>query len=246
MCFGKSGNQESHSRQSNISVSKNIAFFRDHLNSYDKNVQELDTYTAIRASINQSLQGVACLLDIGNGGVFDYDTTLVHRITALDLLFDDPDLSTFLPANVTLRVGSALDIPEPPDSFDGVLMVMLLHHIVGKTAEESLDNTRRAIKQAWRVLKPGGKLIIVESCVPPWFYFLERKLFCVASPLINRVLPHPATLQYSPAVIHELVEAYDPSAEVLRIPKGRWILQFGYKFPSALTPANPYRFVSHK
>ncbi len=231
--------------QTDASVAKNISFFGKHRDEYDKNVQELDTYKAIRGSLNEALRGIDRLLDIGNGGVFDYDTSTFHNVVALDLFLDHLPPDTF-PAHVTPKTGSALDIPEPDESFDGVLLVMLIHHLVGKTAKESLSNVRCAVQEAFRVLRPGGKLIVVESCVPPWFYLFEQAVFPIASALISAILSHPATLQYPASVITKITREYSPSVEVTRIPKGRWILQYGLKFPAGLTPANPYRFVVHK
>src|SRR6266571_5707760 len=121
--------------QTDTSVAKNVSFFREHRLEYGKNVQELDTYVAMRASVNQALQGMDHLLDIGNGGVFDYNTNIVRSIVALDLFLDGLPPDTF-PANVTLKTGSALAIPEPDASFDGVLLAMLIHHLVGKTVSE--------------------------------------------------------------------------------------------------------------
>jgi SAM-dependent methyltransferase len=230
-------------RQTGTSVAKNVSFFKEHRYAYDKNVQELDTYVTIRASVNHSLQGVNRLLDIGNGGVFDYETNIVHDIVALDLFLDNMPSEAF-PPNVTRKTGSALDIPEPDGSFDGVLLSMLIHHLVDKTVSGSLNNVRCAVGEAFRVLRPGGRLIVLESCVPPWFYFFEQAVFPLASPLINATLAHPATLQYPAAVIAKILQEHSANVEVLRIPKGRWILQYGFKFPALLTPVSPYRFLA--
>jgi SAM-dependent methyltransferase len=232
--------------QTDESIAKNISFFLEHRHDYDKNIQELDTYAAIRASINQALYGIDRLLDIGNGGVFDYDTNVVSNIIGLDLFFDNLPSSYICPSNVTLKTGSALNIPEVDGSFDSVLMVMLIHHLVGKTVRDSLDNMHRAIQEAFRVLRPGGRLIIVESCVPQWFYMLEKSVFSLTSPLINNILSHPATLQYTVSTIENVIMKYSKSVDILCIPKGRWVLQYGFKFPAALTPVNPYRFVAYK
>ncbi len=237
--------QSLNSNQANNGIDKNISFFRDNLQTYGKNVQELDTYVAIRESINNALKGVNYLLDIGNGGVFDYDAEIVPNIVALDLFLDEIDSSTY-PSHITFKTGSALDIPEVDETFDGVIMVMLLHHLVGKTAAESLSNVHVAIGEAIRVLMPGGKLIIVESCVPEWFYAFERAIFPLASKVINQILPHPMTIQYPIDLIAEIASADNPDIHVLRIPKGRWVLQYGYKFPSMLTPVNPYQLVISK
>ena len=160
--------------QTNDSINKNISFFRDNLKKYEKNVKELDTYVAIRAFTNEALKDINRLIDIGNGGVFDYDVDLVPNIQALDLFLDDIDTSSY-PRHITFKTGSALEIPEDKESFDGAIMVMLLHHLVGKTVDESLNNIRIAIREAIRVLRPGGKLIIIESCVPNWFYLFEKR-----------------------------------------------------------------------
>jgi SAM-dependent methyltransferase len=199
----------------------------------------------MRRSVDEALRGVGRLLDIGNGGVFDYDTSLVREIVALDLFLEDVPSLAF-PANVTPRSGSALEIPEPDGSFDAVLIAMLIHHLVGRTVRECLDNVRRAIREAFRVLRPGGRLVILESCVPPWFYRVERALFPIATPVINTLLSHPATLQYPSTVLEEIVRAHSPKVSTTRIPKGRWVLQYGFKFPSALTPICPYRLVATK
>ncbi len=224
---------------------KNVEFFRNAHGNYEKNVGELDTYSNIRASVGEAIRGISRLLDIGNGGIFDYETGLVGSIVALDPLFDDFS-SSGLPGNVTLRSGSALDIPEPDASFDGVLMVMLLHHLVGKTARESLANVRAAMREGLRVLRPGGRLVIVESCVPRWFYLTEKILFPVLAPCIHRLLSHPATLQFPPELIEQAIRDCDQDVVVSRIALGRWILQFGFRFPAVLTPVQVHRFMTTK
>jgi SAM-dependent methyltransferase len=236
---------KSNSNQTDKSIDKNISFSRDNIDSYGKNVQELDTYKTMRAFTNESVKGIERLLDIGNGGVFDYDVDLVGNILALDLFLDEIDTSSY-PAHVKFKAGSALDIPESDESFDGAIMVMLLHHIVGTTVAESLNNIQIAIQEALRTLKPGGKLIIVESCVPQWFYAFEKFIFPLASRVINFIIPHPITLQYPVSVISGIASKYSSNVEVQLIPKGQWVLQYGFKFPSALTPINPYRLIITK
>ncbi len=233
--------------QTPVSTQKNSSFFKDNIAAYSSSVQELDTYARIRTSVDQVLDGIGTLLDIGNGGVFDYETARVQRIIALDLFLDQLPESYRCPPNVSLRTGSALAVPEADCSVDGVLMVMLLHHLIGKTVHESLQNVKRAFQEAYRVLKPGGKLVIVESCIPDWFYRIEKLVFRVSVPLIGKFMEHPATLQYPAEDIALLIEEVTGRApETTRIPVGKWVLQFGFKVPSAVTPVCPYLFVARK
>ena len=55
--------------QSNTSRAKNNAFFKEHRLAYDKDVQELDTYAAMRRSLDETLRGFGRLLDVGNGRI---------------------------------------------------------------------------------------------------------------------------------------------------------------------------------
>ena len=128
--------------------------------------------------------------------MFEYDTRLVGEIVAVDLFLDRLPASRF-PANVTPRSGDALELAEPDASHDAVLHALLYHHLVGADPEAMVANVRRAIAEAERVLEPGGRLIVAESCVPGWFYPVEKALFrplvaLAKTPLLGG---HPAVIQ---------------------------------------------------
>jgi ubiquinone/menaquinone biosynthesis C-methylase UbiE len=233
------------SRQTDSSVEKNTSFFRNNVETYSSHVEMLDTYRNIRNVTNEALRGTRRLLDVGNGGTFDYDVQPIPELVAVDLFLEDLPVAAF-PPNVRAKNGSALDLPEPDGSFDTVLMSMLFHHLIGKSPQDSIANISRALTEAFRVLSPGGKLVVVESCVPVWFYRFEKLVFPLASRLINLLMSHPATMQFPPNVILDLIREHTTSVEMRPIPTGRWILQYGFKFPVALTPAAPYCFVAQQ
>jgi SAM-dependent methyltransferase len=235
--------------QSHTSTAANTKYFLEHLQEYETSVSQIDTYETIRRLISQRIAGTRELLDVGNGGVFDYDTTVVERITAIDLFLDNlpPDIvGKYFPKNVVPRAGSALGLPEPDGKFDCVLMVMLLHHLTGVTWQDSWTNVEKALAEAWRVLKPGGRLLVVESCIPEWFFTIEKPAFTVISHLIKSVASHPITFQFPVRMIADTMRKMSQSVEVTTIPKGRFVLQFGLKVPSFMTPVQPYAIEAQK
>ena len=150
---------------------KNTAFFRDRLEEYRGSVNTLDTYRNIRSGINKELQGMGRLLDVGNGGTFDYDISLVRELVAVDLFLEDlPDGA--LPPTVQAKNGSALELPFPDESFDGVLMVMLLHHLIwalrrGDPAERPAGH-HRGIPHAFTRREANYRGILRSSVVLPF------------------------------------------------------------------------------
>jgi SAM-dependent methyltransferase len=229
--------------QDTLSVEKNKSFFSDNT-TYAQNVARLTTYRNIRAAVNAAITGRQRLLDIGNGGVFDYDTQLVEEIVGVDLFLDEA--APEVPANVTLRRGDALALDEPDAAYDGVLFVLVLHHLVSTDVDGTVENIGRAIGEARRVLAPGGKLIIVESCVSSRAFAVERRLFgalrVVAS---TRFMDHPPTLQLPSVAIEDLLREHFDEVQTKPIPVGRVLLQFGRRWPTVLTPARPYLFTAN-
>ena len=68
----------------------------------------------------------------------------------------------------------------------------------------------------------------------------------MAYKVIDLILRHPITIQYPVNLISDIASEYSKNISVTRIPKGRWVLQYGFKFPSILTPINPYRLLIDK
>jgi SAM-dependent methyltransferase len=233
------------SGQDATSAEQNAEFFaRD---KHARDAAELDTYRLIREAITGEVAGTRRLLDVGNGGVFEYDTEQVGEIVAVDLFLDQLPPGHF-PPNVTPRRGDALALEEPDDSYDMVLEALLYHHLVGARAEDSIANVRRAIAEATRVLRPGGRLVVAESCVPGWFYGFERAMFRPLTALARtRVLGgHPAVLQLPFSLLQQLIAGSLRIERAYRIPMGRWLTQFGRRWPTALTPARAVMVVARK
>jgi SAM-dependent methyltransferase len=232
-------------RQSATSVEKNAEFFARE--DYGRYAAELDSHRLMREVITREVRGIGHVLDVGNGGVFEYDPAVVDSIVAIDLFLDQLPGSHF-PPNVTARRGDALRLQEPPDHYDAVLQTFLFHHLVGERPADLLANVRRALAQAEKPLKPGGRLIVAESCVPPWFYAVEKLLFWALRALARTPLlgGHPATLQLPFDVLTELIGERFEIERAYELPLGRWVTQFGRRWPRALTPVRTYLVAARK
>jgi len=213
---------------------KNIEFFSSN-SEYQKNIATIDTYKILYSEITDFIKSSDRLLDIGHGGSFDYDTSKVKEITGLDL--DKMIDINNLPKNINLIEGSVLNIPKNVKNFDTTLVVMLLHHLVGNNVSENLENLDKCLQQIRKTLINNGKLIIVESCVPKWFYLIEKLLFKPTSFLIKKFMKHPPAFQFTQAILDKYLKKNNyKNINFKKVKQGKFILQYGIKFPTFLTP----------
>ncbi|MBX5492362.1 MAG: class I SAM-dependent methyltransferase [Chloroflexi bacterium] len=85
-----------------------------------------------------------------------------------------------------LRVAPAEALPFPDEFFD----VILLHEVI-----EHVDDDRQTIREAYRCLRPGGRMIIFA---PNRLYFFETHGFYLGNRYIFRLLP---LVNYTPDFI---------------------------------------------
>lgn len=226
-------------RQSTTSIEKNIGFF-DRNEAYQWAQERFEIYRLIRLSVTHELRGVQSLLDIGNGGFFNYPVETIPEVIACDLMLNDGHP---LP-NVRFKRGSILELPFEDAQFDCVLAQNVLHHVTGDTPPLNETNMHRALAECSRVLKPEGKLVLIESTVPAWFYYLiEYPAYALLARLWR--FRHPLTFQYTRRQIAEALEAWRMHVEEqLIIPRGNWVIQFGVVVPTLLTPVQAMKFVA--
>ena len=223
---------------------KNVEFFSSN-SKYQNNVATIDTYKILYSEITNFIKSSNRLLDIGHGGTFDYDTSKVKEIIGLDLdkMIDESNL----PKNINLEEGSALDIPENINNFDTTLVVMLLHHLVGNNVSENIKNLDICLRQIRKTLIKNGKLVIVESCVPKWFYLIEKVLFKPTSYLIKKFMKHPPAFQFTQEMLEKYLKKNNyRNINFKKIKQGKFILQYGIKVPTFLTPVETVIITANK
>jgi ubiquinone/menaquinone biosynthesis C-methylase UbiE len=137
-------------------------YFRAHAAEWDRirklHVADAAVEDAIRAALAD--KPFRSLLDLGTGTgrmleMFGPD---LERGLGLDLSLDmlavaRDRLERAHLKNCSVRQGDLYDLPLANDSFDVVILHQVLHF---------LDDGGRAIKEAARVLRPGGRLLVVD------------------------------------------------------------------------------------
>jgi demethylmenaquinone methyltransferase/2-methoxy-6-polyprenyl-1,4-benzoquinol methylase/phosphoethanolamine N-methyltransferase len=88
---------------------------------------------------------------------------------------------------VDFRAGVVEDLPFPDASFDVVLSSLMVHHLPGD------DLKRRGFAEMRRVLKPGGRLLVVDFEPPA-----SRLLNALATALLGHSMMQTSVQRYLP------------------------------------------------
>jgi ubiquinone/menaquinone biosynthesis C-methylase UbiE/DNA-binding transcriptional ArsR family regulator len=138
------------------------SYFRRHAAEWDRIRRLHVTDAAVEVAIRGALadKPIRALLDLGTGTgrmleLFGAD---IERGLGLDLSLDMLALARARLdraglKHCSVRHGDIYDLALPRDSFDAVIIHQVLHF---------LDDSARAIAEAARVLRPGGRLLVVD------------------------------------------------------------------------------------
>src|ERR1700757_4748330 len=137
-------------------------YFRSHAAEWDRIRKLHIADTAVEEAIKKALadKPIRALLDLGTGTgrMLELFAGEIQRGLGLDLSLDMLALARARLdraglKNCSVRHGDIYDLALPRDSFDVVIIHQVLHF---------LDDSARAIAEAARVLRPGGRLLVVD------------------------------------------------------------------------------------
>lgn len=137
-------------------------YFKAHAGEWDR-IRELHAPDdVVETAIAEALadKPFRSLLDLGTGTgrILELFAPRLERGTGLDmslamLQVARARLDRAGLRHCTVRQGDIYDLPMPKDSFDVVIVHQVLHY---------LDDAAGAIREAARVLRPGGRLLVVD------------------------------------------------------------------------------------
>ena len=217
----------------------------DSWQSYQKEVKTdfCELYSNCGAALDRELHGR--VLDIGSGGIFNYNPASVQQLVAVDYSIDAIDRSN-LPRNSILIQGDGTKLPFRTASFDAVIMQFLIHHLALDTHKHTIQNVTECLRESMRVLRPDGKLLVVESCLPSVMEGVERLLY----PLTRRSLKligQPMVFQFSIKTFERLIQSqFNNPITTTPISIGKFISQFGVRVPGWMSPCQIRLFKVNK
>src|SRR5262250_3628271 len=138
------------------------AYFRAHAAEWDRIRKLHVTDDAVEEAIRAALadRPFRSLLDLGTGTgrMLELFGPGLERGLGIDLSLDMLALARARLdraglKHCSVRQGDIYDLPLPRDSFDVVVLHQVLHF---------LDDGARAVREAARVLRPGGRLLVVD------------------------------------------------------------------------------------
>ena len=147
-------------RAARVAAAQN--YFRRHAAEWDRIRRLHVTDAAVEEAIRSVLgdQPIRSLLDLGTGTgrMLELFAKDIERGLGLDLSLDMLALArTRLDRaglkHCTVRQGDIYDLALPRDTFDVVIIHQVLHF---------LDDSARAIREAARILRPGGRLLVID------------------------------------------------------------------------------------
>ena len=137
-------------------------YFRRHAAEWDRIRRLHIADTAVEEAIRAALadQPIRSLLDLGTGTgrMLELFAGDIERGLGLDLSLDMLALARARLDRVglkhcTVRHGDIYDLALPRDTFDVVIIHQVLHF---------LDDSARALREAARVSRPGGRLLVID------------------------------------------------------------------------------------
>ncbi len=203
----------------------------EHRRIWDRKPALRAVYGDYHERMLQSLPKDGRFLEIGAGSGHLKDANPAADVTTIDIL----------PSPWVDLCADAQALPFPADSFDGMTMLDVLHHI---------EHPGRFFAEAARVLKPGGRVAMMEPGITPvsWLFYNflhEEPVIMDADPLgPAEAQPDPGkdpfdSNQAIPTLLFKRQEhriAFAETFPEFTLVERRWLSLFAYPMTGGFKP----------
>lgn len=183
-------------------------YFDDESRAYVQTIMdaEKDYYEKAEKFISPLLKSGGSALDIGNGGILNYDYSKLKELVCADISVSPKIQEVYKDVpNVSFIESDIMNMKNVgTERFDTVIVQKVIHHLAENDYKITRDNCIKALRECMRVLVHGGGMIVCESTVKRWFECLEIAFFkpmllCCDFVKFDRVF------QYSPQSLERLM-----------------------------------------
>lgn len=148
-------------------------FFDRESKRYQQFVKGRDFVCSLRERVNPLLNGR--ILDVGSGCITDFTGGSFTLYVGMDISLG---MLLGLPRRGKLGAvcGDANALPFREGAFDVLIYRAVLHHLNpdGISGDETERVMERVLSEAGRVVSNGGKVIVIEPCLPPLLEGVEK------------------------------------------------------------------------
>ena len=176
---------------------RNAIFRSNPVLDYEQRVRSSTVLGLLNAKIGETI------LDVGCGNARDIKQIVSSGATVVGVdssqgMIDAAmrDLTEAESVNVQLEIGDVTMLRFPAESFDKILCSEVIEHV---------PDLERAISEMYRVLKPGGCLVVSSPNRHSWYGF-DR--FVIWSKILRRQWNHPFDDWKSIRELHALLERH--------------------------------------
>lgn len=218
-------------------------YFENHAEDYAETIMAIQPllYKNMGKIINRNVSDGDNVLDIGNGGIVNYDYKRMNRLVCADLYVSELAQKKYKDEdNVDFVKGDILNLTQEESlrgyKPDVIIVQTVIHHLARGTYRDTVANVEKAIRECMEMLECGGRLVILESTVTAWFEKIERIMYPLMQ-LFFRVCKFGAVYQFSSKSLYRLISNMGleiKESEEVELDKYVWIMNC--KVSSKLTP----------
>lgn len=221
-------------------MKKEDNYFRRHYETYAEEILSIqpEFYKNSAAFINEGLNECSSVLDIGNGGVINYNYEHLSKLDCVDIVLNPNAIEKYSKdKQISFFKSNILDLQEIKDgTYDAVVIQAVIHHLAGLSKSKTDENVKKALSSCSRVLKPNGKILIIESVVVRPFEILELVVYPLMQ-LFFKICKFDTVFQFSDKSLCKFVELLGykiTNCAPVNLDKFVWLM--GRKVPTVLTP----------